>query len=190
MARRGKGKGKGKGYKNLMGKDPVVHRQSAKGIKQPQRIPHIPNIRTNNVPSGWYTLMDKNELSVYKSLTENKEVHIGNDKNRLPAMKNDLWRVNFVEDNYSSPSDSWVFKNKKDAIEKANELMNPKTKNYMQNPQKEFMFVFDWGADGWNSEWAKTKEEAMKKAKKSFGDVRNIRKVTSSEYDRQIQRDN
>lgn len=39
MARRGMGKGRGKGYKNLIGKDPKVHSQSAKGIKQPQRIP-------------------------------------------------------------------------------------------------------------------------------------------------------
>jgi len=38
MARLGKGKGKGKGYKNIMGKDPAVHSQSARGMKQPQRI--------------------------------------------------------------------------------------------------------------------------------------------------------
>jgi len=40
--RRGLGKGRGKGYKNIMGKDPVVHSQSAKGMKQPQRVRHIP----------------------------------------------------------------------------------------------------------------------------------------------------
>jgi len=39
MARRkGLGKGKGKGYKNVLGNDSHIHRQSAKGIKQPQRI--------------------------------------------------------------------------------------------------------------------------------------------------------
>ena len=38
MARRGKGRGQGKGYKNIMGKDPSVHSQSAKGMKQPQRV--------------------------------------------------------------------------------------------------------------------------------------------------------
>jgi len=40
MAKRiGLGKGKGKGYRNIVGKDPHVHSQSAKGIKQPQRLP-------------------------------------------------------------------------------------------------------------------------------------------------------
>jgi len=34
------GKGK-KGYHNVMGKDPYVHSQSARGIKQPQRIPQF-----------------------------------------------------------------------------------------------------------------------------------------------------
>ena len=38
MARRGMGKGRGKGYKNIAGKDPHVHSQSAKGMKQPQRV--------------------------------------------------------------------------------------------------------------------------------------------------------
>lgn len=37
--RKGLGKGKGKGYKNiLMGKDPKIHSQSAKGMKQPQKL--------------------------------------------------------------------------------------------------------------------------------------------------------
>lgn len=36
--RKGLGKGRGKGYKNLTGKDPKVHSQSAKGMKQPQRM--------------------------------------------------------------------------------------------------------------------------------------------------------
>ena len=41
MARRGMGKGKGKGYKNLVRRDKVIHSQSAKGIKQPQRVSRI-----------------------------------------------------------------------------------------------------------------------------------------------------
>lgn len=39
MRRKGMMKGRGKGYKNVLGKDPMIHSQSAKGIKQPQRIP-------------------------------------------------------------------------------------------------------------------------------------------------------
>jgi len=38
MRRKGLMKGKGRGYKNVIGKDPYVHSQSARGIKQPQRI--------------------------------------------------------------------------------------------------------------------------------------------------------
>ena len=42
MARRGLGRGRGKGYKNLQSRDPRVHSQSARGIKQPQKIPQCP----------------------------------------------------------------------------------------------------------------------------------------------------
>jgi len=38
MRRKGLGKGRGKGYKNIMSRDPIVHSQSRKGIKQPQKI--------------------------------------------------------------------------------------------------------------------------------------------------------
>ncbi len=41
MVRKGMGKGTGKGYKNLMGSDKKIHSQSAKGIKQPQRVKNI-----------------------------------------------------------------------------------------------------------------------------------------------------
>lgn len=41
MKRIGLGKGRGKGYKNLQGSDKIIHSQSAKGIKQPQRIKKI-----------------------------------------------------------------------------------------------------------------------------------------------------
>jgi hypothetical protein len=36
--RKGLGKGQGKGYRNIIGRDPHVHRQSARGLKQPQHI--------------------------------------------------------------------------------------------------------------------------------------------------------
>jgi hypothetical protein len=38
MARKGMMVGKGSGYKNVVGRDPAVHSQSAKGIKQPQAV--------------------------------------------------------------------------------------------------------------------------------------------------------
>ena len=37
-ARKGMMVGKGSGYKNVVGRDPSVHSQSAKGIKQPQSV--------------------------------------------------------------------------------------------------------------------------------------------------------
>jgi hypothetical protein len=48
--RKGMGKGKGRGYKNLMGRDPRVHSDSAKGRKQPQKLKRgdfLVNKRTN-----------------------------------------------------------------------------------------------------------------------------------------------
>lgn len=38
MVRKGMGKGMGKGYKNIQGRDPKIHSDSSKGIKQPQRL--------------------------------------------------------------------------------------------------------------------------------------------------------
>jgi hypothetical protein len=37
--RKGLGRGMGCGYKNLAAQDPMVHRMSAKGMKQPQAVP-------------------------------------------------------------------------------------------------------------------------------------------------------
>jgi len=48
--RRGLGKGKGKGYSNIAGRDPMVHSQSAKGIKQPQRV-NVPISIKPKIPS-------------------------------------------------------------------------------------------------------------------------------------------
>ena len=39
--RKGLGKGRGKGYENLLPQDPRIHKDSAKGRKQPQKIPNI-----------------------------------------------------------------------------------------------------------------------------------------------------
>jgi hypothetical protein len=42
VRRKGMGKGQGKGYKNLMTTDKRVHSDSARGIKQPQRVKNTP----------------------------------------------------------------------------------------------------------------------------------------------------
>jgi hypothetical protein len=41
MKRIGLGAGQGKGYRNIVGRDPYIHSQSAQGIKQPQRLNHL-----------------------------------------------------------------------------------------------------------------------------------------------------
>lgn len=64
--RKGLGKGQGKGYKNIIGRDPMVHRQSAKGIKQPQQIKTgmlVKNRHTGKV--GKVILKDKFAVKVY-----------------------------------------------------------------------------------------------------------------------------
>jgi len=45
--RRGAARGSGKGYRNLRGfpKDPLVHSQSSRGMKQPQKIPQYHHFR-------------------------------------------------------------------------------------------------------------------------------------------------
>ncbi len=55
--RKGMGRGTGKGYKNILGNDKSIHSQSARGIKQPQRIGHI---STNSVYEHKY-------FTIYKS---------------------------------------------------------------------------------------------------------------------------
>jgi len=61
--RKGLGKNKGKGYRNIIGKDPHVHSQSAKGIKQPLKNPIINKI---NLMSKSDTLpFKKNNVDVY-----------------------------------------------------------------------------------------------------------------------------
>ena len=44
--RKGMGQGRGKGYENLLPQDPRIHKDSAKGRKQPQKI-HTTRIRQN-----------------------------------------------------------------------------------------------------------------------------------------------
>ena len=52
--RKGLGKGRGKGYENLLPRDKPIHSDSAKGIKQPQKIPQsMANIEQNPEDLSW-----------------------------------------------------------------------------------------------------------------------------------------
>jgi hypothetical protein len=74
MVRKGMGKGKGRGYKNLMGKDPRVHSDSAKGRKQPQKLTFaqrfIPAFRPTAprkpIPDKYKNIVAKYEPTVKK----------------------------------------------------------------------------------------------------------------------------
>jgi len=48
VARKGMMVGKGSGYKNVIGKDPMVHSQSAKGMKQPQNLKSMSFLQLKN----------------------------------------------------------------------------------------------------------------------------------------------
>jgi hypothetical protein len=63
--RRGMMKGRGKGYKNVISKDPVVHRMSAKGMKQPQKIGMIDKFANELKPRNIYLpfFVNKDKLS-------------------------------------------------------------------------------------------------------------------------------
>jgi hypothetical protein len=61
MARKGMMVGTGKrGYHNVIGRDPAVHSQSAKGIKQPQQVNIIPSISRkewNETPKDYKSII-------------------------------------------------------------------------------------------------------------------------------------
>jgi len=80
MARRkGLGAGKGKGYKNIMGKDPAVHSQSAKGMKQPQRINEsmmLNRFTKANAPKISSRLIETYNKTKNKNLLKNKGMAI------------------------------------------------------------------------------------------------------------------
>lgn len=57
-------RGKGKGYKNVLGYDPRIHSQSAKGIKQPQRISPMQDMFGSSDLSCFNKRTKKNEMMI------------------------------------------------------------------------------------------------------------------------------
>ena len=101
--RKGLGKGKGRGYKNIAGKDPKVHSQSAKGMKQPQKIPNVI------------------EKSIYADDLKDK---IGNWKQEL-SLKSGTFQFNNEGQFYTSKLGAWKHPNGKWILE--TEVYNKKT---------------------------------------------------------------
>ena len=79
--RRGMGKGQGKGYKNLAGKDPMVHSQSARGMKQPQRVNEammLNGFAEANKPKKSQTYMSWEEIERQHGKITTKDFEIDN----------------------------------------------------------------------------------------------------------------
>ena len=86
MRRKGLGKGKGMGYKNLAGMDSRIHSQSAKGIKQPQKIGVFAGISKPSVVEQYNKTKDKSLLKNKGMAQEN--VLFKRDKLKIGTMKN------------------------------------------------------------------------------------------------------
>ena len=69
--RKGLGKGKGTGYKNLMGNDSKIHSQSAKGVKQPQKVNGLLDSKISRVKDSNKSLIKKFNKTKDKSLLPN-----------------------------------------------------------------------------------------------------------------------
>lgn len=73
MSRQGLGRGQGKGYKNIVGRDPHIHSQSARGVKQPQRILTIPHNEWREITKiniNDYPLIKENILNIKNRINE------------------------------------------------------------------------------------------------------------------------
>lgn len=88
--RRGLGTGKGKGYRNLVGVDPMIHSQSARGMKQPQKInsidrfaeslePEENKIKSNpNLPAFIMNpVLTENEVNLLKRRLNDNKIDTG-----------------------------------------------------------------------------------------------------------------
>ena len=172
--RRGLGKGQGMGYKNLLPRDSYIHGLSAKGLS------------TVAQPVFNRKIVDARQLT-------KKEVdEEGWNRSTTALILDDGTLIYPSQDDEGNDAGALFGKTRSGVSIRlgVQEYLNAKGKQYMKNPQGENMYMFDWGQDGWNTEWAKSKSDAEKKAKKKYGYVRNVRKVTHQEYDRQIMRDN
>jgi len=100
--RKGLGKGKGKGYKNLQGRDPKVHSDSARGRKQPQKI----NIIPMNTRGKEKKTPSKEEIRDYMILHNEDEVGIGNEWNMEEAEYHLLLSDKYYYKNKGEPKDT------------------------------------------------------------------------------------
>jgi len=96
MTRKGMMVGSGKqGYHNVVGRDSAVHSQSAKGIKQPQRI------NTFNVPNSNHTEALKDYDDYLKKVKDKREQKTA--QKDIFDIKNIVEKNNYIKNNINSP---------------------------------------------------------------------------------------
>jgi len=113
--RKGMMKGSGKkGYHNVIGKDPMVHSQSAKGIKQPQKLPMAQKTLTYLRQDEWGrdVYKDKETGRIWK-MTDGRPTSISKDGEPCCPMRKDI-KVTYennpvAKDKFSDLQDvSWI----------------------------------------------------------------------------------
>ena len=114
--RKGMGQGKGKGYKNILPTDKPIHRDSGRGIKQPQWI-NIP-FRDGNDVKGWSKAKDVNE--------EFQETRYDHDKSSVSlssVFDGETWRV-WIFDTFDEGGDELgEFKTQEESINAIKDFM-------------------------------------------------------------------
>jgi len=200
--RKGLGLGKGRGYYNIAHLDSHIHSLSAKGIKSKQLYACKKNELKAMGQMSKFKIDKEYSVVAWSEGTSRGFRHVavlmsgGREVEKVTAnYLNRTWESYTFQSVISKLLDKYFdedeARKKMARLEEHKKSLFAKSKKqFMQNPQGEYMYIFDWGDGGWNSEWAKTKSEAINKAEKNYGKVFNVRKVTSSEYNRQIQRDN
>jgi len=136
------GKGK-KGYHNVIGKDPIVHSMSAKGIKQPQRTPHY--------------LTDSYKEQLILSL--NKKLKIDESIGELPnsIIKREVWMLKIPQWKLDQNAKELMFKSEHTGLfVSAHYERKPKKINEKFGK----LFIKSWDVLVWD---LKTKKDVIRK---------------------------
>lgn len=108
--------GRGSGYKNVVGRDPAVHSQSAKGIKQPQKVnmivPKIDNELNWVKNEGWESPSWYNIKFLNKSLGQ--EIILSNDDGTPNA--NEKWFAGIYDSDGQPIGINKEFNSKEEAL--------------------------------------------------------------------------
>jgi len=137
------GKGRGKGYKNIMGRDPIVHSQSRKGIKQPQKIsPRVQTMLKKNpkLKNKSFKQLKKSGVFLgYQADSDGDGVVNIHDCKPLDKKKQDTFEFKDVEEIEKKPSKIWagIKKYTKKGAKKGVEFAKEQLKERREAPLRE-----------------------------------------------------